>query len=83
MERFPNPDNIVRPRPGAVRFAPVLTTKNAAPDLPIHAHDAFVNRQGDGVTDTVVSHFHYVRNGRVLPIAGHTHRLTRLPVGAG
>jgi hypothetical protein len=52
---------------------------------PIHDHQAFVNRNGEGVTDVVASHFHRIRDGRVLPDAsdGHTHYLTGLPTGAG
>lgn len=83
MRRYPNPENIVRPKPGAVRFAPVLTTRNGSPGEAIHEHSAFVDRSGTGATDTVVGHFHRVVNGRVQPSGGHTHRLTRLPVGAG
>jgi hypothetical protein len=82
---YPNPDAIVYPTTQPPPFPPQLTSRDAGKLYPIHSHSAFVNAEGDGVTDVVASHYHRVRGGRVLPDAsdGHTHRLTGLPAGAG
>lgn len=44
-----------------------------------------MDRDGNGTTDTVASHFHRIRNWRILPDEsdGHTHEFTGLASGAG
>lgn len=88
----PNPAAIVYPTTAPPRFACALTTRTqlaqrpgARTIYPIHDHSAFVDKDGNGNTDTVASHFHRVINGRVMPDEsdGHTHSLSNLPCGAG
>jgi hypothetical protein len=52
---------------------------------PTHVHNAYVKADGTGITSISVSHFHRIRNGRILPceIDGHEHGLTNIPCGAG
>jgi hypothetical protein len=64
----------------------VLADRPNPPNLyPIHRHTAFMDRDGNGVTDVVASHYHNVRDGKILPDAsdGHTHNTTNLPAGHG
>lgn len=92
-EPYPNPAAVVYPTTSPPRFPPQLTSVTKPPVgrpaayslYPLHNHQAFVDRQGAGVTDTVASHFHRVANGRVQPDPsdGHTHDLTGLASGAG
>jgi hypothetical protein len=75
------------------RFPPQLTSVTIPPEgrpdaaslYQLHNHQAFVDREGDGVTDVVAGHYHRVRGGRVQPDGsdGHTHKLTGLASGAG
>ena len=84
--RYPNPDDVVYADGGQPpRFPPQLTSRDSGKSTPIHDHEAFVDTEGNGVTDVVASHYHRIRDGRVLPDEsdGHTHRLTGLPSGAG
>lgn len=81
----PNPNLIPRPTTLPPRFPPQLTTKDTGRLVGLHQHTAFVDRDGNGSTDVVESHYHRIRAGRVLPDEsdGHVHRLTGLPAGAG
>ncbi len=85
MAIFPNPDDVVYPTTAPPPFPPQLTSRDSGKLYPIHDHCAFINADGNGNTDVVASHFHRVRNGRILPDASdsHDHRLTGLPCGAG
>lgn len=85
MRRYPDPSKIIYPAGGPPTFVPRVTTRAPGRMYPMHDHIAFVNKSGEGVTDTVASHFHRVRGGRILPDQsdGHTHELTNLPAGAG
>lgn len=78
---YPNPDLIVRPVKGDPRFVPHVTLKSQAPGLPWHDHRAFIDRRGNGVTDTTASHYHRVVNRVVETVAGHTHKITSLRSG--
>lgn len=62
-----------------------MTTQDDGRLAPVHTHRAYPDRAGNGTTDIVASHFHYIRNGEIVPspIDGHTHRLTNLSCGAG
>lgn len=82
--QYPNPAAIVYPTTQPPRFAPQLTSQ-AGGSYPLHTHCAFVDKSGNGATDTDASHFHYVRNGRIDPDPsdGHTHTFVGLPCGAG
>jgi hypothetical protein len=82
---YPNPDDVVYPTTQPPKFAGQLTDRRSGRLFPIHNHIAFVDANGDGVTDVVASHFHRIRGGRVLPDASdsHEHVLTGLPAGAG
>jgi hypothetical protein len=81
----PNPNLIPIPSTAPPRFVPQLTNKRAGKLFGLHQHRAFIDKDGNGTTDVVDSHFHRVRDGRVLPDEsdGHTHNLTGLPAGAG
>lgn len=85
--RYPDPEllDALRPTSAPPAFTPELTSRAAGRMYPIHAHTAFINPDGTGVTDVVASHFHRIKDGRVLPdhSDGHTHNLTGLPAGAG
>lgn len=84
--RYPDPDRIVYPTTDPPRYPCQLTSKCVESRLyPLHEHNAYVDREGNGTTDVVASHFHRVRGGRILPDEsdGHEHRLTGLPCGAG
>lgn len=82
---YPDPSRIIYPSAGPPRLVCHLTTRDKAKLYPVHEHDAFIDRHGNGVTTATASHFHRIVNGRVLADQsdGHTHRLTRLPCGAG
>ncbi len=90
---YPDPAAVVYPTTNPPRFPPQLTTvteppagRPAAASLyQLHNHQAFVDRQGDGVTDVAAGHFHRVKGGIVQPDPsdGHTHKLTGLASGAG
>jgi hypothetical protein len=90
---YPDPQAIPRPTTLPPPFPPQLTSHTIpAPNrphapsyYPLHNHQAFVNEAGEGVTDVAASHFHRVRDGRVLPDLsdGHYHELTGLSSGAG
>lgn len=81
MPRYPDPSSIIYPTTEPPAFPPQLTSQDAGKIYPVHDHTAFMNENGEGTTDVVASHFHRIRNGRILPDPsdGHTHRLTRLP----
>ena len=86
MPRYPDPERVFR----TVMWQPPLrrcfvTSMNSAKLYPDHKHQAFVDSSGNGQTDIEASHFHYVRDGRVVvdPSDGHAHMLTRLPCAAG
>jgi len=83
LRRTPDPDAIVRPRNGGVKYPPYLTSWDGGAMNPIHNHRAYIDAHGNGVTDVVASHHHQVRQGRVSSVAGHTHSITRLPAGKG
>jgi hypothetical protein len=85
VPQYPDPNLVVYPTTAPPPFPPQLTTREAGKLYPVHDHCAFVDVKGDGNTDVVASHFHYVRDSRVLPDPsdGHKHDLTGLPCGAG
>lgn len=84
---YPDPESVTVIRSMPPRFVPYMTTRGAVRSrvYPIHRHSAFVDRAGNGNTDAVDSHFHYIRGGVILPDPndGHTHEITWLPAGAG
>jgi hypothetical protein len=82
---YPDTNAIPRIAAGPPPFPAQLTSRDPAKLYPIHDHMAFVDKHGEGVTDVVASHFHRVKDGRVLPDEsdGHVHRLTGLPAGVG
>lgn len=85
LDYRPNPNLIPRPSTTGPMFRPQLTSKDEAKLYPIHSHTAFMDKDGAGTTDVVASHFHRIKDGRILPDEsdGHSHRLTGLPAGAG
>lgn len=85
MPRFPDPNAVVRPTTAPPRFRPLMTTRSISRLYPLHDHVAFVNRDGEGTTDVVASHFHRIKNWKVYgdQSDSHEHALTRLPAGAG
>lgn len=90
---YPDPDMTPRPSTLPPPFPPQLTSITKPPEgrpyaksyYPLHNHQAFVDGKGNGTTDVAASHYHRVKDGRVLPDAsdGHYHELTGLPSGAG
>lgn len=86
IRAYPDPDSVAITSTLPPRFGCRITTMGAVNShvYPIHRHGAFVDARGNGNTDANDSHFHYVRNGKVIPdpIDGHTHELTYLPCGA-
>jgi hypothetical protein len=60
-----------------------LTTRSSGALVPDHMHRAYPDA-GNGMTDMVASHFHYIRDGRILPSSadGHTHNLLNVICGA-
>lgn len=91
MISFPNPANVIYPTTAPPRFPPQLTSRGPSPTTdkrflyPIHDHCAFIDSEGNGVTDVTASHYHRVVGGVIRPDEsdGHTHELTGLPCGAG
>lgn len=84
---YPDPESVRYASTYPPRFVPYMTTRGAVHSnlYPIHRHTAFVDRHRNGNTDAVDGHYHYVRDGAVLPDPqdGHTHEMTWLPAGAG
>jgi hypothetical protein len=80
-----DPSKILYPTTAPPRFVPQLTTRDSGKIYPEHNHTVFIDINGEGATDVVASHFHRVKNGRILPDQSdsHTHELTGLPAGAG
>jgi hypothetical protein len=62
-----------------------LTTKDEGRAAPRHGHRGYPDSSGNGVTDVVASHFHYIRDWKVVPdlTDGHIHGLTSIPCGSG
>jgi hypothetical protein len=61
-----------------------LTTTSSGPSAPPHTHRAYADRAGNGATDTVAAHFHYILSGKLQPSAdGHTHTMTAICCGTG
>jgi hypothetical protein len=85
VRAYPDPESVVYATTLPPRFRCTMAIRTASARFPIHAHGVYMDRAGNGNTDTNVSHFHYVRNGVVMPsnVDGHTHELSRLPCGAG
>jgi hypothetical protein len=85
--RYPDTTKVLYQTTAPPKFVCQLTTRDGGRlgMYPIHLHSAFMDVHGEGATDVIASHFHRIRNGRVLPDPsdGHTHRLTGLPCGAG
>lgn len=80
-----DPYNIPRPTMFPEARACRLTNRSAGRLYPTHVHNAYVNRQGNGVTSISCSHIHRIKNGVVLPDEsdGHTHGITNLLCGSG
>lgn len=82
--RYPDPDRVVYPTgypPGPICQ---LTTRDGARIYPLHNHDAWTDKSGNGNTGVDAGHYHKIVNFRVIADAsdGHTHQLTNLPCGA-
>jgi len=84
---YPDPERVdaLRLTTAPPAYAPQLTTRASGRLSPVHDHSAFLDFEGNGVTDVVASHFHRVKYGKVQvnDSDGHTHGLTGLPSGAG
>lgn len=85
MRQYPDPDRVVYPTTLPPTFPCQQTMRTSSRAFPIHNHDAWLDREGDGNTGVDAGHFHRIRDGRVLPdlTDGHTHEMTDLPCGAG
>jgi hypothetical protein len=75
-----DPRNIRRPAMFPLAYPCRMTTTAGGSITPDHSHHAYPNAQGEGTTDIVVSHFHYIRGGQIIPspVDGHTHILTKV-----
>ena len=83
MRTVPDPRRIPYYTTQPPKFPPQMTTQSAGPGVAVHWHCAFVDAQGNGVTGTDDGHFHYIKNRKIQPSAGHTHGFAGLPCGAG
>lgn len=84
MAIYPDPDSVVYPTTYPPAYPCRIATRTVSRGYPIHEHGVYADLYGNGNTDAVVGHFHYVRNGVVLPaVDGHTHDITTLPCGVG
>jgi len=80
-----DPRSIPRPAMFPMARPCVLTSREEGRITPGHTHRAYPDRDGDGQTDIIASHFHYIRGWKVVPspVDGHTHLLTTSSCGAG
>ena len=80
-----DPYKIPRPHLAPQRAPCYQAARGAGRLAPVHTHRAFVQADGSGVTDISVSHFHRIRDWRILPDASdsHVHGITRIPCGYG
>lgn len=87
QRKYPDPErvNALRLTTAPPRYAPQLTSRSSGRLSPIHDHSAFLDFEGNGVTDVTAGHFHRVKYNVIQPDGsdGHTHALTGLPSGAG
>ena len=80
-----DPYKIPRPRMFPQTYPCRQTTRGEGRLYPVHAHRAYMGPDGSGVTDISVSHFHRIKDGRILPDEsdGHGHGLTDVRCGTG
>jgi hypothetical protein len=78
-----DPRDIPRPAMFPMARPCRLTTQDSGRDAPLHRHRAYVDKNGNGMTDTVASHTHVVQNGVVLPSVRdqHDHKLSNVSCG--
>ena len=80
-----DPRDIPRPAMFPMGRPCKMTTRDDGRLAPAHMHRAYPDREGNGTTDIVASHFHYIRNWQIIdsPVDGHTHTLTNAACGSG
>lgn len=87
MYRRRDPYRIVRPQMFPAQMPCIMAMQAYGKQAPMHTHRVWVDKEtGEGYTDILASHFHRVRENRMLPsdVDGHTHELRfNMPGGAG
>lgn len=80
-----DPYLIPRPQAFPATYPCQQTTRSQSKLTVVHAHRAWLDAEGNGVTDITLSHFHRIIAGRLMPDPsdGHEHGLTNIPCGAG
>lgn len=80
-----DPYQIPRPRMFPQTHPCMLTDRSAGKLYPVHVHNAYPDKDGNGTTNIACSHFHRIIGGRILPDEsdGHEHGLTNLRCGTG
>lgn len=80
-----DPFKIIRPRMFPQTYPCRLTTRGWGKLYPAHAHNAYPDKDGNGNTSISVSHYHKIKDGRILPDEsdGHTHEITNILCGTG
>jgi hypothetical protein len=80
-----DPFNIPRPAMFPLAAPCRLTSQDDGKRTPVHMHRAYPDAEGNGMTDHVAGHTHYLRGWEVVPssIDGHKHTLSNIRCGAG
>jgi hypothetical protein len=62
-----------------------LTSRGWGKLYPVHVHNAYMQADGSGITSISASHFHRIRDWKILPDESdsHEHGLTNLLCGTG
>jgi len=80
-----DPYTIARPRMFPEARLCRLTSRGWGKLYPVHVHNAYPDKDGNGNTSISASHFHRIKDGRILPDEsdGHEHGLTNVLCGTG
>jgi hypothetical protein len=80
-----DPRDIPRPAMFPMARPCRMTSKEEGLRTAAHTHRAYPDAVGNGATDVVASHFHYIQGGAIEASAvdGHTHLLLHVLCGTG
>lgn len=80
-----DPYQIVRPKMFPQTHPCLLTSRGFGRLYPVHVHNAYPDKTGAGVTGISCSHFHRIRDWKILPDESdsHEHGLTNVRCGTG